>query len=53
MAFNLFLQSASQVNSINCNKEQLENSCITFIKNAVNIFEEGRYNQNRMYDMLV
>ena len=53
MAFKLFLQSASQVNSINCNKEKLEESCISFIKNALNIFEEGRYNQKRKYDMLV
>ena len=52
MAFNLFLYAASQVNSINCNKEQLEESCATFIKNAINIFEEGRYNQNQKYDML-
>ena len=52
MAFNLFLYAASQVNSINCNKEQLEESCATFIKNAIAIFEEGRYNQNQKYDML-
>ena len=53
MAFKLFLQSASHVNSINCNKEKMEESCITFIKNALNIFEEGRFNQKRRYDMLV
>jgi vacuolar protein sorting-associated protein 35 len=52
MAFNLFLYAASQVNSINCNKEQLEESCATFIKNAIIIFEEGRYNPNQKYDML-
>ena len=53
MAFKLFLQSASQVNSISCNKEKFQDSCINFIKNALNIFEEGRYNQNKRYDMLV
>ena len=53
MAFKLFLQSASQVNSISCNKEKLQESCTTFIKNAINIYEEGRYNQNKRYDMLV
>jgi vacuolar protein sorting-associated protein 35 len=52
MVFNLFLYAASQVNSINCNKEQLEESCATFIKNAIIIFEEGRYNPNQKYDML-
>ena len=52
MAFNLFLYAASQVNSINCNKEQLEESCAAFIKNAIIIFEEGRYNPNQKYDML-
>ena len=53
MAFKLFLQSASQVNSISCNKEKFQDSCTTFIKNAINIFEEGRYNQNKRYDLLV
>ena len=53
MAFKLFLHSASQVNSINCNKEKLEESCIMFIKNALNIFEEGRYNQKRRYDLFI
>ena len=27
--------------------------CINFIKNAMNIFGEGRYNQNNRYDLLV
>ena len=53
LAFKLFLQSASQVNSISCNKEKFQDSCINFIKNAMNIFEEGRYNQNNRYDLLV
>jgi hypothetical protein len=53
LAFKLFLQSASQVNSISCNKEKFQDSCTNFIKNALNIFEEGRYNQNKRYDMLV
>ena len=48
MAFKLFLFSASQINSINCKKEKLEESCIMFIKNALNIFEEGRYNKKKM-----
>ena len=53
LAFKLFLQSASQVNSISCNKEKFQDSCTNFIKNAINIFEEGRYNQNNRYDLLV
>ena len=53
LAFKLFLQSASQVNSISCNKEKFQDSCTNFIKNALNIFEEGRYNPNKRYDMLV
>ena len=47
MAFNLFLQSAAQVNSISCNKEKFEESCCIFINSAINIFEEGRFNPNR------
>jgi vacuolar protein sorting-associated protein 35 len=53
LAFKLFLQSASHANSISCNKEKFQDSCTNFIKNALNIFEEGRYNQNKRYDMLV
>jgi vacuolar protein sorting-associated protein 35 len=53
LAFKLFLQSASQVNSISCNKEKLEESYITFIRNAMNIYDEGRFNQNKRYDFIV
>ena len=53
VAFNLFLQSASQANSISCNKEKFEESCTIFINNAINIFDEGRYNQNQKYKMLL
>ena len=53
MAFKLFLDSASQVNSINCNREKLQESCTTFLKSAINIFEEGRFNQNKRYDMFI
>ena len=53
MAFNLFLQSAAQVNSINCNKEKFEESCCIFINSAINIYDEGRYNQNQKYKMLL
>ena len=53
MAFNLFLQSAAQVNSISCNKEKFEESCCIFINSAINIFEEGRFNPNRRYKMLL
>jgi vacuolar protein sorting-associated protein 35 len=52
MAFNLFLESASQVNSISCNKENFEESCITFINSALNILDEGRYDQRHKYKML-
>ena len=53
MAFKLFLQSASQVNSISCNKEKFQESCTTFLKNAINIFEEGRFDPNKRYDMFI
>ena len=53
VAFNLVLQSASQATSISCNKEKFEESCTIFINNAINIFDEGRYNQNQKYKMLL
>ena len=53
MAFKLYLESSSQVNSINCNREKLEESCLMYIKSAINIFDEGRFNQNKRYNMLL
>ena len=53
MAFKLYLQSSSQVNSINCNREKLEESCLMFIKSAINIYDEGRFNPNKRYSLLL
>ena len=53
IAFKLFLQSASQANSISCNNEKFQDSCLTFIRNAINIFDEGRFDQNKRYNMLI
>ena len=53
MAFKLFLESASLSNSINCNKEKFQDSCLSFIKSAMTIFDEGKYDQKKRYDMLV
>ena len=53
LSFKLYLEAASQVNSITCNKEKFQNSCAKFIKNALSIFQEGRFNERYQYDMLV
>ena len=53
LGFKLYLYSFSHSNSIICNKEKFQNFGITFLKNAMNIFEEGRYDQSHKYEMLV
>jgi vacuolar protein sorting-associated protein 35 len=51
--FKLYLNSASQANSINCNKEKFQKLSMNFLKNAMLIYEEGRYNPSHKYEMFV
>ena len=53
LGFKLYLTSASQANSINCNKEKFQKLSISFLKNAMNIYEEGRYDNTHKYELLV
>ena len=53
LGFNLYLNAASHANSINCNKEKFQKLCINFIKTAMSIYEEGRYQPTHKYEMLV
>jgi vacuolar protein sorting-associated protein 35 len=53
LGFKLYLTSASQANSINCNKEKFQKLSISFLKNAMNIYEEGRYDNSHKYELLV
>ena len=51
-AFKLYLTSASQVNSIKSYKKNFEEPCVNFINAAINIYQEGKYNQNLKYSFL-
>ena len=51
-AFKLYLVSASQVNSIQSNRNNLEEACVSFINSAMNIYQEGKYDQNLNYNLL-
>ena len=53
LGFKLYLDSATFVNSIKCNKEKFQQLIISLLKNAMNIFEEGRYDISHKYEMLV
>ena len=53
LGFKLYLNSSAYANSINCNKEKFQQLSISFLKNAMNIFEEGRYDASHKYDMLI
>ena len=53
LGFKLYLNAASQANSINCNKEKFQKLCINFIKTAMSIYDEGRYNLTHKYEMLI
>ena len=50
MAFKLYLQAASQVNSINSDRQNFEESCASFINAAMGIYQEGK-EQN--FNMLI
>ena len=53
LGFKLYLDSAICANSINCNKEKFQQLIISLLKNAMNIYEEGRYDISHKYEMLV
>ena len=53
LGFKLYLNAASHANSINCNKEKFQTLCINFIKTAMSIYEEGRYDLTHKYEMLI
>ena len=53
LGFKLYLNAASQANSINCNKEKFQKLCIIFIKTAMSIYDEGRYDLTHKYEMLI
>ena len=50
MAFKLYLQAASQVNSINSDRQNFEEACASFINAAMGIYQEGK-EQN--FNMLI
>jgi vacuolar protein sorting-associated protein 35 len=51
-AFKLYLASASQVNSILSDRNNFEEACATFMNAAMNIYQEGKYDQNIKYNLL-
>ena len=51
-AFRLYLASASQVNSILSDRNNLEEACASFMNAAMNIYQEGKYDQNIKYNLL-
>ena len=53
LGFKLYLNAASHANSINCNKEKFQKLCTNFIKTAMSIYEEGRYDLTHKYEMLI
>ena len=52
LAFKLFLLSASQVNSIQSDRNNFEEACSSFMNAAVKIYQEGKYDQNMKYIFL-
>ena len=49
LALKLCLLSASQVNTIQSDRNNFEESCNSFINAAMKIYQEGKYNQNIKY----
>jgi len=52
LAFKLYLLSASQVNTIQSDRNNFEESCDFFMNAAMKIYQEGKYNQNVKYQLL-
>ena len=51
LAFKLYITAASQVNEILIERDQLAESCSSFILSALGILDEGKYNQNKKIDL--
>ena len=51
-ALKIYLTSASQVNSIQSNKNSFEEACASFMNAAMNIYQEGKFDQNIKYSLL-
>ena len=51
-AFKLYLTSASQVNSIQSDRNNFEEACASFMNAAMNIYQEGKYEQSLKYSLL-
>ena len=51
-ALKLYLASASQVNSILSARNNFEEACASFMNAAMNIYQEGKYDQNLKYSLL-
>jgi hypothetical protein len=51
-AYKLYLVCASQVNSIQSARSNFEEACASFINAAMNIYQEGKYDQNLKYSLL-
>ena len=52
LAFKLYLLSASQVNTIQSDRNNFEESCDFFMNAAMKIYQEVKYNQNVKYQLL-
>ena len=52
LAFKLYLLSASQVNTIQSDRNNFEEACASFMNEAVKIYQEGKYDQNIKYFFL-
>ena len=51
-ALKLYLASASQVNSIQSGRNNFEEACASFMNAAMDIYQEGKYDQNIKYSLL-
>ena len=51
-ALKLYLASASQVNSIQSDRNNFEEACASFMNAAMNIYQEGKYEQNLKFSLL-
>ena len=51
-ALKIYLTAASQVNSIQSNKNNFEEACASFMNTAMNIYQEGKYDQSIKYSLL-
>jgi vacuolar protein sorting-associated protein 35 len=51
-ALKLYLASASQVNSIQSDRNNFEEACASFMNAAMNLYQEGKYDQNLKFSLL-